>query len=53
MYKKVISIAVVLALVFGGGILTAKLLAPDSSQVSTGPRYSTKAVEKGEILQVN
>ena len=51
MYKKIISIAVVLALVFGGGILTAKLLAPDASQVSTGPRYSTKTVEKGDIVQ--
>lgn len=51
MYKKVISIAVVLAIVFLGGIFTAKLLVPDASQVSTGPRYSTKPVEKGDIVQ--
>ncbi len=51
MYKKIISIVVVLAIVFLGGIFTAKLLAPDSSQVSTGPRYSTKPVEKGDIVQ--
>lgn len=51
MYKKVISIAVVLAIVFFGGIFTAKHLVPDSSQVSTGPRYSTKPVEKGDIVQ--
>lgn len=51
MYKKIISIAVVLAIVFLGGIFTAKLLVPDSSQVSTGPRYSTKPVEKGDIVQ--
>ncbi len=51
MYKKIISIVVVLAIVFSGGIFTARLLAPDSSQVSTGPRYSTKPVERGNIVQ--
>ncbi|MGD9568499.1 MAG: efflux RND transporter periplasmic adaptor subunit [Sedimentibacter sp.] len=51
MYKKVISIVVVLAIVFVGGYLTAKQLVPDASQVSTGPRYSTKTVEKGDIVQ--
>lgn len=51
MYKKIISVVVVLAIVFSGGIFTAKLLAPDASQVSTGPRYSTKTVEKGDIVQ--
>lgn len=51
MYKKIISIIVVLAIVFSGGIFTARLLAPDSSQVSTGPRYSTKPVERGNIVQ--
>lgn len=51
MYKKIISVVVVLAIVFSGGIFTAKLLAPDTSQVSTGPRYSTKPVEKGDIVQ--
>jgi len=51
MYKKIISIAVVLAIVFFGGYLTAKQLVPDSSQVSTGPRYATKTVERGDIKQ--
>ncbi|MDW5299721.1 MAG: HlyD family efflux transporter periplasmic adaptor subunit, partial [Sedimentibacter sp.] len=51
MYKKIISIVLVLAVVFFGGYLTAKQLIPDSSQVSTGPRYSTKAVERGDIKQ--
>lgn len=51
MYKKIISIVLVLALVFFGGYLTAKQLIPDSTQVSTGPRYSTKAVERGDIKQ--
>lgn len=51
MVKKVVSITVVLALVFGGGIFTAKLLTPDASQTSTGPRYATKTVEKGDIVQ--
>ncbi len=51
MYKKVISIAAVMGLVFFGGYLTAKQLVPDSSKISTGPRYSTKAVERGDIKQ--
>ena len=51
MYKKVISIAIVIGLVFFGGYLTAKQLVPDSSQTSAGPRYSTKAVERGDIKQ--
>jgi multidrug efflux pump subunit AcrA (membrane-fusion protein) len=51
MYKKVISIVVVIAIVFAGGYLTAKQLVPDASQVSTGPRFSTKLVEKGDIVQ--
>lgn len=51
MYKKVISIAIVIGLVFFGGYLTAKQLVPDSSQTLTGPRYSTKPVERGDIKQ--
>lgn len=51
MYKKVLSIVVVIALVFAGGYLTAKQLVPDANQVSTGPRYSTKSVERGDIVQ--
>lgn len=51
MYKKVISIAIVIGLVFFGGYLTAKQLVPNSSQTLTGPRYSTKAVERGDIKQ--
>ncbi|HKM00730.1 MAG: HlyD family efflux transporter periplasmic adaptor subunit [Tissierellia bacterium] len=51
MYKKVISIAAVIGLVFFGGYLTAKQLVPKDSQTSTGPRYSTKAVERGDIKQ--
>ncbi|MDD4678102.1 MAG: efflux RND transporter periplasmic adaptor subunit [Tissierellia bacterium] len=51
MYKKVISIAIVIGLVFLGGYLTAKQLIPKDSQTSTGPRYSTKAVERGDIKQ--
>ena len=51
MYKKVISIAIVIGLVFFGGYLTAKQLVPENSQTLTGPRYSTKAVERGDIKQ--
>ena len=51
MYKKVISIAIVIGLVFFGGFLTAKQLVPKDSQASAGPRYSTKAVERGDIKQ--
>lgn len=51
MYKKVISIVVVIAIVFAGGYLTAKQLVPSSAQTSSGPRYSTKVVEKGDIIQ--
>lgn len=51
MYKKIISIAVVLAIVFTGGYFTAKQLVPDSSETSVGPRYSTKPVERGNIIQ--
>jgi len=51
MAKKVISIIIVLAIVFGGGYLTAKQLVPDSTQVSTGPKYSTKPVVRGDIKQ--
>ncbi len=51
MYKKIISIAIVVGLIFFGGYLTAKWLIPDDTEVSTGPRYSTKAVERGDIKQ--
>lgn len=51
MAKKVISIIIVLAIVFGGGYLTAKQLVPDSTQVATGPKYSTKPVVRGDIKQ--
>lgn len=51
MYKKIISIIVVLSLVFTGGYFTAKMLVPDSSKVSNEPRYATKAVERGDIKQ--
>ncbi|HAQ41244.1 MAG TPA: hypothetical protein DCM73_10705 [Clostridiales bacterium] len=51
MYKKIISIVVVLAIVFTGGYLTAKQLVPDSAQVAAGPRFSTKKVERGDIVQ--
>lgn len=51
MFKKVISIVLVLAIVFVGGYFTAKQLVPDSSKVSTGPKYSTKKVVRGDIKQ--
>ncbi|MFA9423699.1 MAG: hypothetical protein ACERLG_08975, partial [Sedimentibacter sp.] len=51
MYKRIIAIVFVVAVIFLGGYFTAKQLVPDSSQVSTGPRYSTKAVVKGDIKQ--
>lgn len=51
MYKKIISIALILAIVFLGGYITAKQLIPDASEVSTGPRYATKPVERGDIKQ--
>jgi HlyD family secretion protein len=50
MYKKIITGIVVLGLVFYGGYLTAKQLVPTDAQVS-GPRYSTKAVIRGDIKQ--
>ena len=51
MYKKIISIGIVIGLVFLGGYLTAKWMIPDDSEASAGPRYSTKAVERGDIKQ--
>lgn len=51
MYKKIISIILVIGLVFTGGYFTAKMLVPDSSQVSNEPRYSTKEVTRGDIKQ--
>lgn len=51
MYKKIISIALILAIVFLGGYITAKQLIPDASEVSTGPRYATKPVVRGDIKQ--
>jgi len=51
MYKKFISIGIVIGLVFLGGYLTAKWMIPDDSEASAGPRYSTKAVERGDIKQ--
>lgn len=51
MYKKAISIILVIGLVFTGGYFTAKMLVPDSSQVSNEPRYSTKTVTRGDIKQ--
>lgn len=51
MFKKIVSIAIVIGLVFFGGFLTAKQLVSKDSQTSTGPRYSTKAVERGDIKQ--
>nr|WP_312575930.1 efflux RND transporter periplasmic adaptor subunit [Sedimentibacter sp.] len=51
MAKKVISIIIVLAIVFGGGYLTAKQLVPDSTEVAAGPKYSTKTVVRGDIKQ--
>lgn len=51
MVKKIISIALVLAMVFTGGYFTAKQLVPETSTVSTGPKYSTKPVVRGNIKQ--
>lgn len=51
MFKKIISIVVVLGLVFTGGYFTAQQLIPSSAKVSQGPKYSTKVVERGDITQ--
>ncbi|MDD2493756.1 MAG: efflux RND transporter periplasmic adaptor subunit [Tissierellia bacterium] len=51
MFKKVISIVIVLALVFVGGFFTAKQLVPDSTVTSNVPKYSTKSVIRGDIKQ--
>lgn len=51
MYKKVLSIAIVIGLVFYGGYLTARQLVPSDAGASAGPRYSTKTVERGDIKQ--
>ncbi len=51
MYKKVISIAIVIGLVFVGGYITARQLVPSDTGAALGPRYSTKAVERGDIKQ--
>lgn len=50
MYKKILSGIIVIALVFFGGYLTAKQLIPKDIE-TMGPRYSTKAVERGDIKQ--
>ncbi len=49
MFKKIISIALILALVFAGGFWTAKQLVTESEDVDTGPVYSTKPVIKEDI----
>ena len=49
MFKKIISIALILALVFVGGYWTAKQLVPSSKDVDTGPVYATKSVIRGDI----
>lgn len=51
MFKKIISIIIVLALVFVGGFFTAKQLVPESTLVSDAPKYSTKPVVRGDIKQ--
>lgn len=51
MYKKIVSIILVVGLIFTGGYFTAKMLVPDSSQVSNEPRYATKEVTRGDIKQ--
>lgn len=51
MYKKVISIIGLIAIIFLGGYFTAKQLLPDAEDVSTGPQYSTKEVVRGDIQQ--
>lgn len=51
MFKKVISIIIVLALVFVGGYFTAKQLVPESTIISDTPKYSTKPVVRGDIKQ--
>ena len=51
MVKKVISILLVLGIVFAGGYLTAKQLVPAVDPTSTGPKYATKPVTRGDIKQ--
>lgn len=51
MVKKVLSIALVLAIVFVGGYFTAKQLVPTSNTAAEGPKYSTKKVIRGDIKQ--
>lgn len=51
MVKKVISILLVLGIVFVGGYLTAKQLVPAVDPTSTGPKYATKPVTRGDIKQ--
>jgi len=49
MLKKIITFAIILAVFFGAGYYTAKLLIPDESDSQMGPVYASKEVTKGDI----
>ncbi len=49
MFKKVISLLIVFALVFAGGYFTAIQLLPKASNTTQGPVYVTKPVTRGDV----
>lgn len=49
MFKKIISLLIVFAIVFAGGYYTAIQLIPKASDVNQGPTYVTKPVTRGDV----
>jgi HlyD family secretion protein len=49
MYKKIISLLIVFAIVFTGGYYTAINLIPKTKPTDVGPTYATKPVTKGDV----
>lgn len=49
MFKKIISLLIVFAIVFAGGYYTAIQLIPKTSDANQGPTYVTKPVTRGDV----
>lgn len=49
MFKKIISLLIVFAIVFAGGYYTAINLIPETKDTNAGPTYATKPVTRGDV----
>ncbi len=49
MFKKIISLLIVFAIVFAGGYYTAIQLIPKSNEANADPTYATKPVTRGDV----